>query len=257
VENLRVETQFFTDVTDENRPYFGVSFHEVENSWVRDVTGRYFSHTFNFDDGAILNTMQNIASIDPNFPSTSPNLYPFNMNGGQLNLIQRCYAEDARHSLVTGSRVQGPNVFLDCAVVGSTNDDGPHHRWATGTLYDNAKGQLMRIQNRETFGSGHGWAGAQNLVWNSEYDRIVLQAPPGAMNYSVGTEALVVSGSFAGHQLGIYESHDVAVQPRSLYLQQIEDRLGTNAVEAITIPEQRTGRIWTMLEDWQGEGPLE
>lgn len=257
VENLRIETQVFDDVTDENRAYFGIIYEEVENSWMRDLTGRYFSHTFNFDDGAIRNTMQNVASIDPNFPETSPNLYPFNMNGGQLNLIQRCYAEDARHSVVTGSRVQGPNVFLDCAVVRSLNDDGPHQRWATGTLYDNIRGQLLRFQNRETFGTGHGWAGGQQLSWNSVYDRIVVQAPVGAMNYAVGTVGTIVSGSFDGHPDGIYESHDVAVEPRSLYLQQIEDRLGASAVEAITIPEQREGRIWDMLENWRGEGPLE
>lgn len=42
--------------------------------------------------------------------------------------------------------------------------------------------------------------------------------------------------------------------PRSLYLQQLEDRLGPEAVEAITIPEQRYGRIWDQLSEWGGEG---
>ena len=34
-------------------------------------------------------------------------------------------------------------------------------------------------------GSGHGWAGAQQMLWNSELEEFVLQAPPFAMNWSV------------------------------------------------------------------------
>ena len=91
-------------------------------------------------------------------------------------------------------------------------------------------------------------------AWNSEYDEIVVQAPEGAMNFSIGTPAEVIDGFFPIHPLGIFESEFDAVMPRSLYLQQLEDRLGVEAVEAITIPEQRAGRIWDQLSEWGGEG---
>ena len=145
-------------------------------------------------------------------------------------------------------------MFLDCVIERSTDDDGPHQRWATGTLFDNARGQLIRFQNRMTSGTGHGWAGAQQLVWNSEYDEIVVQAPTGAMNFSVGTIAGPGPAFFEGQPDGTFEATDGPLIPRSLYLQQLEDRLGADAVAAITIPEQRVGRIWDLLDTWGGEG---
>ena len=254
IENLRLETQFSKKVKNEDRAFYGIFYKEVENSWIRDVTSRYISHGFNLGDGTLNVTVQDVAYIDPNFEVRGGRLYPFNFNGGQLNLVQRCYGDKARHTLTSGSTVQGPNVFLDCLVQRSQNDDGPHHRWATGTLYDNANGQLLRIQNRETHGSGHGWAGAQQLVWNSLFEKIVIQTPPGAMNWSVGTIGNDGRASFKGHAKGMIESRNKRVEPRSLYLQQLQDRLGPSAVEAVTTPEQRGGPIWETLAEKRGKG---
>lgn len=256
IENLSVESLFSNDTSDENRAFFGINFDDVEDSWIRDSTSRFASHGFNMNDGAVHNTMQNVSYLDPNFDRRGGRLYPFNFEGGQMNLVQRCFGDEGRHTLTSGSRALGPNVFLDCVIERSTDDDGPHQRWATGTLFDNARGQLLRFQNRQTSGTGHGWAGGQQVAWNSEYDAIVVQAPTGAMNFSIGTIAAVVEGFFPVHPFGIFESDDAPLVPRSLYLQQLEDRLGIEAVEAITLPQQRQGRIWDMLSDWGGVGTL-
>jgi len=256
VENLSVQSLFLDNTGDENRAFFGINFDDVEDSWIRDSTVRIASHGFNMNDGAVHNTIQNVSYLDPNFDRRGGRLYAFNFEGGQLNFFQRCYGDEGRHTLTSGSRALGPNVFLDCVIERSTDDDGPHQRWSTGTLFDNARGQLLRFQNRETSGTGHGWAGAQQLAWNSEYDAIVVQAPEGAMNFSVGTPADIVDGFFPVHPFGIFESSDGPVLPRSLYLQQLEDRLGPEAVEAITLPQQREGRIWDLLSDWAGVGAL-
>ena len=256
VENLSVQSLFLDDTSDENRAFFGINFDDVEDSWIRDSTVRIASHGFNMNDGAVHNTIQNVSYLDPNFDRRGGRLYAFNFEGGQLNFFQRCFGDEGRHTLTSGSRALGPNVFLDCVIERSTDDDGPHQRWSTGTLFDNARGQLLRFQNRQTSGTGHGWAGAQQIAWNSEYDAIVVQAPKGAMNFSVGTPAEVVDGFFPIHPLGIFESSEGPVVPRSLYLQQLEDRLGPDAVEAITLPAQREGRIWDLLSDWAGIGPL-
>ena len=256
IENLSVQSAFLTDTSDENRAFYSVNFHDIEDSWIRDATTRVSSHGFNMQDGAVHNTIQNVSYLDPNFDRRGGRIYAFNFEGGQLNFFNRCYGDEGRHTLTSGSRALGPNVFLDCVIERSTDDDGPHQRWSTGTLFDNARGQLIRFQNRQTSGTGHGWAGAQQIVWNSEYDGIVVQAPTGAMNFSVGTIAGEGPAFFQGHPDGIFESTDGPVIPRSLYLQQLEDRLGPDAVAAITIPEQREGRIWDLLEDWAGVGPL-
>ena len=255
VENLRLETLDYTDITREDRAFFAVAFEEVENSWVRDVTSRYFSQAFNYYDGSRFNTMQDVAFIDPDFSVEGGQHYAFDFKDAGQNFFQRCYSTEARHSVTSGSRATGPNAFLDCLAENSTNDAGPHHRWATGTLFDNVKDSLLRVQNRTDAGSGHGWAGAQQLVYNSELDEFVLQTPPFAMNWAIGIVGSRIEGSFSPLEAdGIIENTGAHILPRSLYLQQLEDRAGLAAVEAITISAQRTGTIWTELSDWAGEG---
>jgi len=258
VENMRLQTLDYADVDREDRAFFAIAFEEVENSWVRDVTSRYFSQAFNYYDGSRFNTMQDIAFIDPDFAVVGGQHYAFDFKDAGQNFFQRCYSDEARHSLTSGSRATGPNVFLDCLAENSTNDSGPHHRWATGTLFDNVKDSLLRVQNRTDSGSGHGWAGAQQLLYNSELEEFVLQAPPYAMNWSIGVIGSKIYGNFSPLEAdGMIENSGAYIQPRSLYLQQLEERLGAAAVEAITIPEQREGKIWDELSDWAGEGKFE
>ena len=255
IENLRLQTLDYADASREDRAFFAIAFEEVENSWVRDVTSRYFSQSFNYYDGSRYNTMQDVAFIDPDFLVQGGQHYAFDFKDAGQNFFQRCYADEARHALTSGSRATGPNVFLDCLAENSTNDSGPHHRWATGTLFDNVKDSLLRVQNRTDSGSGHGWAGAQQLLYNSELDEFVLQTPPFAMNWAIGVVGTQIDGSFSPLEAdGIIESRSAHILPRSLYLQQLEDRLGASAVDAITLPAQRTGNIWQALSDWAGEG---
>lgn len=257
LENLQLRTVTKANLKDENRAFYGVTLREVQHSWVRDVTAKYLSHAFNFEMGARFNTMQDVAFVEPNFEVRGGRHYGFNINDGSFNLIQRCYALKGRHNFVTGSRVTGPNVFLDCTAVASDNDSGPHHRWATGTLYDNTQGAQLNVQNRMTSGSGHGWTGAQQLFWNSDHDSYIVQAPPHAMNWAVGISGQLHPGRWSRHEAsGTIKSHNQPHPIRSLYLEQLQQRLGLEAVEAITIPEQRTGTIWPLLQQWQGEGRL-
>jgi hypothetical protein len=62
---------------------------------------------------------------------------------------------------------------------------------------------------------------------------------------------------FPQEPLGYWESHGKHVTPRSLYYKQLEDRLGPEAVENVTIPAQRTGTIWVLLDTWAGIGLME
>lgn len=255
IENLRLETLTSSDVTNRDRAIDAIFLREVQHSWIRDVTVRYFSYGFEFSDGVHFVTAQNVAHLEPNFEVRGGNHYAFDMEGGGMNLFQRCYADSSRHAFTTGSRTTGPNVFLDCLAEQGQNDSGPHQRWAVGTLFDNTSDELIRVQNREDAGSGHGWAGMQQMIWGGFYDEMVLQAAPYSMSWAVGNVAEVILGSRdPDAPLGIYESHGQQVLPRSLYLQQLEDRLGPEAVAAVTYGAQRTGRIWTELAAWQGQG---
>ena len=253
IENLRVETLRRDNVSDKKRAFYGITLGGVEHSWVRDVTVSVVSQGYNFVYGARFNTVQDVAFVDPNFAVKGGNNYGFLVNDGELNLFQRCYGRKARHTFITGSRVTGPNVYLDCLEEDTENDSGPHHRWATGTLYDNTKGDELFVQNRADLGSGHGWSGAQNMLWNTEHAMNILEAPPYAMNWAVGLKGGLMDGKWVDEPNGIIEKKGANVVPRSLYLQQLEERLGSQAVQNITVPAQRQKQIWDLLKTWKGE----
>ncbi len=98
-------------------------------------------------------------------------------------------------------------------------------------------------------GSGHGWAGAQQVFWNCETSSICVQQPPTAQNYAIGCTGKIREGQFKGRNPGYYESHGVHVEPRSLYLQQLEQRLGPDAVKNVTTKAQRRGTIYSILKE--------
>jgi hypothetical protein len=152
--------------------------------------------------------------------------YPFAIVG-QLNLVQRCFAREGRHDFVMQYRVPGPNVFLDCRSEKPLAESGCHQRYATGTLFDNVETGRLSIVNRSDSGSGHGWAGAQTVLWNCKAPAINVQKPPAAQNFAIGC----IAGKKMGD--GFWESANVPVSPRSLYLQQLEERLGPDAVKSI------------------------
>ena len=55
---------------------------------------------------------------------------------------------------------------------------------------------------------------------------------------------------------GFWESWKLPVTPRSLYYQQLEDRLGASAVDAVRLARQRQGSIWDVISAWAGYGDL-
>ena len=156
--------------------------------------------------------------------------YSFYLEGGS-SVFTGCEVDGGRHQFVTGSRVAGPNVFHDCHATNAYNDIGPHHRWATGTLYDGVTGGMLSVENRGAAGSGHGWSGASIVYWNSQAipeqnlfsvrtARIKVEAAPGTLSWSIGSIGLPDLGS---NGRAVWEQYGRAVTPASLYLAQRAD----------------------------------
>ena len=142
--------------------------------------------------------------------------------------------KDQRHAFVNNSQHSpGPCAFVDCNSEDDHADSGPHQRWSTGTLWDEVHG-VMHTQDRQDMGSGHGWAGANDVYWNCS-GAITIQQPPTAQNFAIGFVGEKQPPAFAQlhHPDGYYESFGHPVQPKSLYLQQLKDRLGPQAVSNI------------------------
>jgi F5/8 type C domain-containing protein len=247
VEQLRVVVEFNPAVTavndgvtyfaDEDHAATFAALDSVKNAWVREVTSQHLEHALaNVLRNAKWVTVQDCAAIDMVSLITGSRRYNFKL-AGQLTLAQRNHAETARHAYVVDSRVPGPNVFLDSDSINEFATSEPHHRWSVGGLYDNIAADIA-FQDRAWLGSGHGWAGANYMAWNTRGD-LVAQQPPTAQNYAIGHAGRKVAGFTPNSQDprprpdGWWESLNQHVEPRSLYLRQLTDRLGAEAAQRI------------------------
>jgi hypothetical protein len=226
VEKIYFESEYLSD-TAENHGWTAVQYDRMENGWVRNVTSKYFGYSCVHLD----NLAKNISVLNSNcFEAksviTGSRRYSFN-NDGQQNLFINCHSTDGRHDYVTGAKVCGPNVFYDCTAKRTHADIGPHHRWSTGTLYDNINtdGEI-NIQDRGNYGSGHGWVGVTQILWNCKAKTATVQSPyVNGKNYSIGLTGNKTAGRFKDRPDGVWEGQNQdGLQPPSLYIAQLEAR---------------------------------
>src|SRR5688572_1933173 len=241
LEQLRAVSEYDPKVTKKqgNRDYLAdddhadylATFNNVKNGWINHCTSVHmFQGLMHLQGGAKWITVADCKSLDPVGTITGGTRYPFSYNGQQLLTI-RCYSSEARHAFVLGSRVPGPNAFVDCTSEKDYGNSEPHHRWSVGGLYDSCKAKIA-IQDRQWMGSGHGWSGANYVAWNCE-GTMIAQSPPTADTWVVG---------FVGEEdKPAFERPDATwdvvgkhVEPRSLYLKQLEDRLGKQAIANVS-----------------------
>jgi hypothetical protein len=226
IENLYCESEFETD-TSENHGWDAIHFNKIENGWIRNVTSKYFGYScVNLGEDA-----RNISVLDCNcFEAksiiTGSRRYSFG-NNGQMNLFMNCHTTEGRHDFVTGARTRGPNVFYNCSAKNTHADIGPHHRWGMGTLYDNitTDGEI-NVQDRGNYGSGHGWAGVNQVLWNCTAKRATVQSPyVNGKNYCIGLKGEKAEGRFKERPDGEWEGQNKdGLQPQSLYMAQLKAR---------------------------------
>ncbi len=220
IEDLRGESEYGWGWEDENHAWSFIGLDAVENAWVRRITGVHFAyacvHAMRYAKWV---TVEDSSCLDAVSRITGGRRYSFTVTG-QMILVQHCRTRNGRHDFILHSRMAGPNVFLDSNAEQAHNDSGPHHRWSTGALFDNVhvRGDALNVENRGNKGTGHGWTGAQVMIWNSSADSINCETPPTARNWIIGSS--VSSGDCYSY------SENNPVAPRSLYLKQLEERLG-------------------------------
>jgi len=239
IENLRGISQYDgLDNFDPDHYKDFIKFSGVEDSWVRNVTGVHFSYAVvSVDKNCRTITVRDCSSLLPKGPRTGGWRYPFG-NYGQLCLFEGCYSEDGRHDYVNGSRNIGPGVFYNCVAERCNTEVGPHHRWASGYLYDNIDvsggGSSLAARNRGNSGTGHGWSGANMVFWNCRAPQFKVESPFTAQNWVIGGIGTKTNpGDFLNAPLGIYDSHgshvslgDPVNNPNdSLYIAQLNERL--------------------------------
>jgi hypothetical protein len=225
IENLLLASEFAND-TDEDHAWDAISFNRIENSWISGVSSHYFGYScVNLGGDSKQITVRDSKCFSPKSKIEGGRRYSFN-NDGQLNLFINCFASEGRHDYVTGAKVCGPNVFYNCTSENAKADIGPHHRWAMGTLFDNitTDGEI-NIQDRGNWGTGHGWAGVNQVVWNCKAAKAAIQNPyVSGKNYVIGLMAEKYEGRLKGTPNGNWEGQNQkGLNPTSLYLKQVEE----------------------------------
>ncbi len=223
----------YASPTDEAHAWTFIALGKLQHGWVRDITAQYFGFSAVYAGaGCKWVTVADSRCLDAVSIITGSRRYSFHIDDAELCLFIDNFARNGRHDFVLGSQVAGPNAFVHCTAESAKADTGPHHRWAVGTLFDNVAigGNELNIQNRGNSGTGHGWAGAYSVVWNSTADAFRVRNPPTARNWLVGsTGALLTSGFPVGADPeGTYDSSGPLgrpVFPRSLYHGQVQQRL--------------------------------
>lgn len=244
VESLHIVAPARTVSLDD--PLFdAMSLGGLRDGWVRDLLIDDTTNGIDAHSDAARITIENVVFRHSTQITSPAKPVDFGLRGTQI-LVYKCGSSGNNLMYAwTGARNQGPNVVLDSVFHGDGRIQ-PHQRWATGFLVDNVavpEGGID-MKNRGEMGSGHGWAMGWGVVWNSTAASLVIQNPPGAANWSIGTtgsedsEAMKIIGvrprdAGPGLPQGYVESPNHRVLPDSLYKAQLAERLGTSALKAL------------------------
>ncbi len=238
VENLRLTSEHRSAVQDEEHAWCAVNLDHVEQSWVRRVTARHFvGYVINTHADSQALTIEDCAGEDPVSEIASYRRRVFSI-GGQQTLVQRCSSDHGLHDFTTGFAAAGPNVFLQCTSRESLDYSGPVESWASGLLYDSVvlRGNALRLLNAGTDAQGAGWTAANSLLWNCEATDLQVQSPPGTANQAYGCKGDIVDDN-VNYDPRTMPYRDFtkggAVPPASLYLAQLAERRGPDAVAAL------------------------
>ena len=255
IENLVGQSLAARDESSEERAWSFVGVEAAENVFVRNIEARHFVYaTVDATSNSKFVTVANARSVEPAGLVTGSRRYTYNVNG-QLVLVTGSTASEGRHDFVTGSNVTGPSVFVDGVATDAKNDVGPHHRWASGILFDNldVSGNAINARDRGNMGTGHGWAGANIVIWNSAADSFIVQNPPTAQNWLIGSEGMLKT---EGGKTGTYDSlgtrvslGDATGNPNdSLYVAQLRERRAEGVDLRFWVGDQ--GARWTDAGGW-------
>jgi hypothetical protein len=222
-----------------------ISLSGLRDGWIRDVLVDDTTEGIDAAADTSRITIQNVVFRHSTTITSSAKPADFALRGTQLLVLHCGSVGDDLLYVITGARNQGPNVVLDSRFSGNGRIQ-PHQRWATGLLVDNTRvpDGGIDLMNRGEMGSGHGWTMGWGVVWNSSASSLVIQNPPGAANWSIGTSGLELTAPMkiigqrrrdAGPDLpkGMIDSSNHPVQPVSLYRAQLAARLGPDALKAL------------------------
>jgi hypothetical protein len=244
LESLRVQVPP-RDVPITEGQYTLLRMSGVSDAWVRGVVSEDTQNTITLGSTARRVTLEDV-HVRHSVPFTgAASPADIAISGTQILVHRSSVTGQGVWPIVTQAGVTGPNAVVDFRA--DHAGVAPHQRWATGLLVDTSvfrngteRRPNIAFSNREHAGSGHGWSVGWAVAWNVTADYVLIQQPPGAMNWCIGCTGRPPTILWHGNPIPVpeipsdtFESPGVAVTPRSLYIQQLRDRLGEPAVRNI------------------------
>jgi hypothetical protein len=235
VEGLRITAPFEEAVVN-GAQSTAILLDAIEDGWVRDLEIQGTQNAVAIGPAAKRLTVGNVHITHAAAHSKAAAAADFTVQGTQI-LIDRCRVTGgSAWAVATGSEVTGPVVVLNFA-----SDQGgfaPQQPWATGVLVDSSKfgggtehSPGLAFSNRAAAAGGHGWDMGWSVAWNVSSPFLLVPQPPGALNWCIGCMGTPVTAGDAPS--GTFDALGKTVAPPTLYLYQLKDRLGPEAISNI------------------------
>ncbi len=245
IENLTLaSTHNDWNPKDEDHCWNGIFMNNLRDCWVRKVNFEFFA-------GSAVDIQKNCSRITvEDCIAGNPvsetggwrrNVY---LTRGQQTLFQRCVSRNGIHDFAADYCAAGPNAFVQCEGEGSLGFSGSVGSWAPGLLFDivNIEGNDISFRNLEQFRAGTGWNTANSMMWQCTASTL--------WNYSPNSDNRNSANGCWGTMTGDAEwtNSNNHVQPRSLFYYQLEQRLGSKAINGYILPRNTTASSSPTLE---------
>jgi hypothetical protein len=225
VEGLRI-TASFENVPLTEPQDAAIRMDAVQDGWARDLELQETQNGIAIGPAAKRLTLTNI-SVTHSAAHSGAAPADFALQGTQI-LLDRCHVTgEGTSPVVTETEAVGPLVMLN--FVADHGGVTPRQGFTTGLLVDGGQfpGGTEHRPGVAFSASGIGWS----VGWNVSSPFLLVQQPPNALNWCIGCIGTPVSTGTAPN--GVFDSLGKMVVPSSLYLQQLRDRIGPEALANI------------------------
>jgi hypothetical protein len=226
IEHLKIQAPVGTEA------FNAITMSALMDAWLSDVVGQETQNAFNVNNTCRRVTLDHVINNNTTHQTNAAAATSFALTGTQI-FANKCAANTSGiWPVVTHVLGAGPIVVLNFTTTDSHAIE-PHQRWTTGLLTDNASAPNGAVDyiNRRIDGSGHGWAMGWDVAWNDTAAHFTVSAAPGTTNWCIGCVGAMVSNPPDPN--GTFDSLNTHVVPASLYLEQLKERLGQQALTNI------------------------
>ncbi|MBV8659819.1 MAG: hypothetical protein JO142_18520 [Burkholderiales bacterium] len=234
VENLRIASPAQTGKNISEALFAGIQASQLRDAWFRNLELDNAVAALSLNESDRITVQRVSIKEDYLLGKAAGGAAILSVQGASSQILfDRCRIDaDGMFFFATASGVPGPLVILNSVFQGNGSIQ-PHMRWSTGLLVDSTAVPAGGIEfiNRNTMGSGHGWAVGWSTVWNSTASSLDIEQPPLATSWCIACKG-PRHVKFHGQE-GVFERYGQDGLVPSLYLAQLRERLGVQALRNI------------------------